>query len=92
MFRSRPVLIVMRIAPPTRVLRDSEIPSSRQTTLLEAAALEPEERIQLVYSTGFFSILEDGNLLTQERAPSPAWLSSPGARKKANRAARGRSV
>jgi len=53
--------------PPTRALRGSEIPSSYEVTLVEAGVLEPNERIQFFYSGGFFSILENGNLLTENR-------------------------
>ncbi len=62
--------VIAAFAPPTRALRDSEIPSSYQTALLEAGVLEPDEQIQFFYSAGFFSILEDGNLLTQKRVIS----------------------
>ncbi len=62
--------VIAAFAPPTRALRDSEIPSRYQTALLEAGVLEPDERIQFFYSAGFFSILEDGNLLTQRRVIS----------------------
>jgi hypothetical protein len=57
-------------APPTRALWQHEIPSSYQSTLVDAGVLEPEERIQMFYSAGFFSILEDGNLLTEKRVIS----------------------
>jgi hypothetical protein len=56
--------------PSTRALRGSEIPSSHQVTLVEAGVLEPNERIRFFYSSGLFSILEDGNLLTENRVVS----------------------
>ncbi len=58
------------LGPSTRALRDSEIPSSYETTLVQADVLEPDEQIQFFYSGGFFSILEDGNLLTDKRVVS----------------------
>lgn len=64
--------VIATLGPPTRVLRHSELPSSYQVTLEEAGVLEPEERIQLFYSAGIFSILEDGNLLTDSRVISYA--------------------
>lgn len=62
--------IIGTFGPPTRALRDSEVPSSYQATLVEAGVLEPQERIQFFYSAGFLSILEDGNLLTDKRVIS----------------------
>lgn len=56
--------------PPTRALRQSEIPPSYHTTLVEAGVLEPRERMQFFYSAGTFSILEDGNLFTENRVIS----------------------
>lgn len=64
-------LIVMgSFGPPTRALRESEIPSSYTVTLAEAGVLEPEERMLFFYSGGLFSILEDGNILTENRVVS----------------------
>lgn len=68
------LLIVLAVigafALPIQALRDSEIPSSYTVTLVEAGVLEPEEELQFFYSAGLFSILEDGNLLTDERVVS----------------------
>ena len=61
------VAVIGMLGPPTRALRQSEIPSSYRETLVEAGVLEPDEQIQFFYSGGLFSILEDGNLLTEDR-------------------------
>ena len=61
---------VIESGPPTRALRQSEIPSSYEVTLVEAGVLEPNERIQFFYSAGVFSILEFGTLLTENRVVS----------------------
>ncbi len=55
---------------PTHTLRPSEIPSSYKETLVEEGLVLPEENIRFFYSTGLFSILEEGNILTDERAIS----------------------
>jgi len=55
---------------PSHVLKQSEIPSSYQRTLVEAGILEPDEQIRFFYSLGLFSILEEGNILTDERVVS----------------------
>lgn len=62
--------VMSTFAPPSRVLRQSEIPPSYQVTLVEAGVLEPNERIEFFYSAGLYSILEDGNLLTENRVVS----------------------
>jgi hypothetical protein len=62
--------VIGTFGPPTRALPMSEIPSSYEVTLVEAGVLEPDERIQFFYSGGIFSILEDGNLLTEKRIVS----------------------
>ena len=55
---------------PSQALLGSEIPSAYQATLVEEGILRPEETILFFYSGGLFSILEDGNLLTDERVIS----------------------
>jgi hypothetical protein len=62
--------IIATFGPPTRALRHSEIPRSYKVSLVEAGVLEPNEQIDFFYSAGLFSILEDGNLLTEKRAVS----------------------
>ena len=62
--------VIGTFGPPTRALRQSEIPSSYQVTLVEAGVLQPDERIPFFYSGGIFSILEDGSLLTENRVVS----------------------
>jgi hypothetical protein len=64
--------IAVTFGPSTRALRQSEIPSSYNASLVEAGVLEPNEQIEFFYSAGLFSILEDGNLLTEKRAVSYA--------------------
>lgn len=55
---------------PSHVLRQSEIPSSYRSTLVEAGILEPDEEIRFFGSLGFFSILEEGSILTDRRVVS----------------------
>ena len=62
--------VLVSFGPPTRALRHSEVPSSYQVVLIEAGVLKPDERIQFFYSAGLFSILEDGNLLSETRVIS----------------------
>ena len=62
--------VAASFAPPTRALEGAEIPESYQATLLEAGILQPDERMVFFYSMGLFSILEDGNLLTDRRVVS----------------------
>jgi hypothetical protein len=64
------LVILGSSGPSTRALRDAEIPPSYGESLEEAGILEPGERIQFFYSAGLFSILEDGNLLTDTRVVS----------------------
>jgi hypothetical protein len=64
------LIVLSLFGPPTRAIRGSEIPSSYEATLVEAGVLERGERIHFFYSAGFFSILEDGNLLTEGRVVS----------------------
>jgi hypothetical protein len=62
--------VLSTLAVPTRALRQSEIPSSYEASLVEAGVLEPGEQIGFFYSAGLFSILEDGNLITDRRVIS----------------------
>ncbi len=62
-------------APPAHVLRDGEIPWSYEETLVDAGVLEPGEDVRFFYSAGLFSILDDGNLLTDSRVVS-YWTES----------------
>ncbi len=64
------VAVFGTFGPPTRALRGPEIPSSYAESLVEAGVLVPGERIEYFYSGGLFSILEDGNLLTDRRVAS----------------------
>jgi hypothetical protein len=61
------LVVAIVLGPSTRALRHSEIPSSYKTSLVEVGVLEPNEQIEFFYSAGLFSILEDGNLLTDKR-------------------------
>jgi hypothetical protein len=64
------LLVAVSFGPPTRALRESEIPSRYQATLEEAGVLEPGEQIRFLYAGGLFSLMEDGNLLTGTRVIS----------------------
>ena len=58
------------LAPPAHVLRGDEVPGRFERPLREAGILEPGERIEYFYSASLFSVLDDGNLLTDRRAIS----------------------
>ena len=53
---------------PSAILREAEIPSRDRNALVEAGVLDRDERLQYLYTTGVFSVLEGGSLLTDRRA------------------------
>ena len=55
---------------PSAILQESEIPSSHRYALVEAGVLEWDEDLLYLYTTGVFSVLEGGSLLTDRRAVS----------------------
>lgn len=55
---------------PTKTLQPSEIPASFKETLVVEGIVEADENIRFFYSTGVFSILEEGNILTDRRVIS----------------------
>ncbi len=55
---------------PSAIVREPEIPSSDRYALVEAGVLEWDERLLYLYTTGVFSVLEGGSLLTDRRAVS----------------------
>ncbi len=56
--------------PSTRVLYGSELPDRYRAGLVELGHVERGEQVLFFYSAGFFSIEEDGNLLTDRRVIS----------------------
>src|SRR5262245_7475725 len=56
--------------PPTRALYGSELPDRYRASLIELGHVERGERVLFFYSAGYFSIAEDGNLLTDRRVIS----------------------
>jgi len=58
------------IATSTRVVSGGEIRESERTFLLDQGILQPDEKIELFYSIGPFSIEDEGNLLTDRRVVS----------------------
>lgn len=55
------------VIPSTRVLSNSEIASHDMMTLRSAGIIEAEDSVKFFYSQGLSSILESGNILTQDR-------------------------
>lgn len=56
--------------PSTEVLPGSRLPSHQVETLLSERIIDEGEQVEYFYSAGLFSILEDGNLLTDQRVIS----------------------
>jgi len=58
------------VLPDTLVQRGDEVSDRHAETLKEIGALGPDEELLYFYSSGFLSIKEDGNLLTDKRVVS----------------------
>ena len=61
------LMIAMGVFPSTDVIDGSELSRSNSEFLIREGIVKPNETIQLFYSTGLTSILDDGNLLTDKR-------------------------
>lgn len=64
------VLMETAILPSAILLEGDNIPTKYTTTLRDNGIIEPGENLIMFYSTGLFSILEDGNVLTSQRVIS----------------------
>ncbi|GHG66494.1 hypothetical protein GCM10010919_14220 [Alishewanella longhuensis] len=64
------VLTMTGLVPSTEVLPGSRISAHQVQTLLEQDIIVEGEHIEYFYSAGLFSILDDGNLLTDRRVIS----------------------
>lgn len=64
------MLTVTGAFPSTEVLAGDKVPANQVATLVEHNIVESEEEIAYFYSAGMFSILVDGNLLTDRRVVS----------------------
>ena len=67
---SASLVVSVLLGPPTRALRASEIPASYVETLVDAGVLDAGEELKFFCSGGLYSILENGNLLTDSRVVS----------------------
>ncbi|CAM5195259.1 hypothetical protein [Alishewanella longhuensis] len=63
-------LTMTGLVPATEVLSGEKVPASHVEILVEQNIIESDEKIAYFYSAGLFSILEDGNLLTDRRVVS----------------------
>ncbi len=61
------VLTMSGVFPSTEVASGSEMRQKDRVLLIETGIVQPKEDIRYFYSDGFFSILEDGNILTDQR-------------------------
>ncbi len=61
------VLTLSGVFPSTEVAVGSEMRQKDHSLLIETGLVHPQEKIAYFYSHGFLSILEDGNILTDQR-------------------------
>ncbi len=61
------VLTMSGLFPSTEVTSGSEMRQKDRSLLIETGIVQPKEDIRYFYSDGFLSILEDGNILTDQR-------------------------
>jgi hypothetical protein len=64
------VLIKIGHIPDSLVLRGDEVPEATRKTLTEYGLISKEEELLFFYSAGVFSLLEDGNIITNRRVIS----------------------
>lgn len=64
------VLTATNFLPSTKVLAGYEMPQKDIQRLISEGIIDPGEKVEYFYSAGLFSILEDGNLLTDRRVIS----------------------
>jgi len=61
------VLTMSGVFPSTEVSSGSKMRQKDHSLLIETGIVQPKEEIRYFYSDGFLSILEDGNVLTDQR-------------------------
>jgi len=61
------VLTMSGVFPSTEVASGSEMRQKDRALLIETGIVQPKEDIRYFYSDGFLSILDDGNILTDQR-------------------------
>lgn len=61
------VMTLSGVFPSTEVAAGSEMREKDRSLLIETGIVHPREEIAFFYSHGFLSILEDGNILTDQR-------------------------
>jgi len=66
-FLALAVLLSLNVLPATQVVDGPDLPSWHRNYLRAEQILENTEMVQHFYSAGFFSIKDDGNLLTDQR-------------------------
>jgi hypothetical protein len=66
-FLALTVLLSLNVLPATQVVDGQNLPSWHRNYLRAQKIVEDPEVIQHFYSSGFFSIKDDGNLLTDQR-------------------------
>lgn len=64
------LVIVASFGPPSYILNETEIPDKYKEELTEAGLIEPGERMLFFYSSGLWSILDEGNIATDKRLVS----------------------
>jgi len=64
------LMTAVGVLPSTEVVIGSDMPQKDRDMLVDNEILLPNEQIQMFYSNGFISILEDGNVLTDKRVVS----------------------
>jgi len=61
------ILTMNGVFPSTEVSSGSKMRQKDRSLLIETGIVQPKEDIKFFYSNGFLSILEDGNVLTDQR-------------------------
>ncbi len=61
------LMMELGVVPSAEVLAGDEVPQKDKALLLNKGILLPNEKIQLFNSSGFISVLENGNILTDKR-------------------------
>lgn len=64
------LLMEMSLLPSWKILDSNSLGPRHHTTLQTEGILHPDEHVRWFYSNGLFSILEDGNLITDKRLVS----------------------